>query len=318
MIKKIISLLSLIIVISNVAKAELIEKTLAVINNEVVLLTDLKKLASRLNKEALVDDLLMFDKNTDRLKKDSKAQLDFLINERVLDSEIKRQNLSVTMDRVDQEIREISKKNKINKEELLAAVKQQGISESEYQDFIKSRIERQSLVEQEITSKIRISDEDVMAFYLSESGKGMTQSFEFGISHIYFSPKNHTPEEALNRAKEAIDQLRKGEKFETLVSKYSDDNSSTDGTLGAFKSGEFAKEFETAVKDIQVGDTTPILKSKNGFHILKLTSKKAVLDPKYEANKEAIKAQLFEKTFKRQLKIWLEQKKEDSFIRINA
>lgn len=303
---------------SFISQAELVEKTLAIINNEVVLLSDLKKLTSRLEKEALVDDLLIFDKNIDKLKKDSKTQLDFLINEKIIDSEIKRQNLLVTQDRVDQELREIAKKNKITKEELLAAVKQQGISESDYQDFLKSRIERQSLVEQEITSKIRISDEDVMAYYLAESGKGINQAYEFGISHIFFSPKVRTPEESFNKAKSVLELIKNGEKFENLVSKYSDDDSNADGSLGVFKSGEFAKEFEIAVKDIQVGETTSIIKSKNGFHILKLVSKKAITDPKFDANKELIKAQLFEKTFKRQLKMWIDQKKDDSFIRINS
>jgi peptidyl-prolyl cis-trans isomerase SurA len=143
------------------------------------------------------------------------------------------------------------------------------------------------------------------------------QIYEFGISHIYFSPKSDGPEKAYERAGNILSLLKKGEKFESLVGKYSDDPGSGDGFLGTFKTGEFTQEFEQAVKDIQVGDYTSVIKSKTGFHILKLNSKKIVVDPKFEKSKEALKAQLFDKIFKRQFKNWLEVKKEESFIRIN-
>jgi peptidyl-prolyl cis-trans isomerase SurA len=309
--------LILLILVSGFANAELVEKTLAIVNSEVILLSDLRSLTNKLDKGNLVDDLLFFENSPEALKKDTKLQLNYLVNEKILDSEIKRQNLSVTMEKVDQEIREIGKKNKLTKEDLLAAVKQQGIEPSEYQNFIKTRIEHQALVEQEITSKIRISDEDVLAFYLSETGGGYKQVYDFGISHIFFSPKTDGAEKALQRATKVVDLLKKGEKFDSLVSKHSDDTGSADGFLGTFKTGEFTKEFEQAVRDIQVGDFTGVVKSKTGFHILKLNTKKIVADPKFEKTKEALKAQLFDKIFKRQFRNWLEVKKEESFIRIN-
>jgi peptidyl-prolyl cis-trans isomerase SurA len=308
----------LLLIITSLANAELVEKTLAIVNNEVILLSDLQKLLNKLEKGNLVDDLIFFENSSEAIKKDPKLQLNYLINEKLLDSEIKRQNLSVTMEKVDQEMREIGKKNKLSKEELLSAVKQQGIDPAEYQNFIKARIEHQSLVEQEITSKIRISDEDVLAFYLSESNSSYKQVYEFGISHIFFSPKSDNPEKAYQRALNVESELIKtNPKFEDLVAKYSDDKSTTDGFLGLFKTGEFTKEFELAVRDIQVGDHSKVIKSKTGFHILKLNSKKIVPDPNFEKIKESLKAQLFDKIFKRQFKNWLEVKKEESFIRIN-
>lgn len=307
----------LLVLITGFANAELIEKTLAIVNSEVILLSDLKSLSGKFEKGNLVDDLLFFENSPDSIKKDPKLQLEYLINEKILDSEIKRQNLSVTLEKVDQEIRDVARKNRMNKDELLVAVKQQGIDPAEYQDFIKTRIEHQSLVEQEITSKIRISDEDVLAFYHSESGTGYKQVYEFGISHIFFSPRKDSPEKAYKRAGDVLTLLKSGDTFESLVTKYSDDSGTPDGFLGSFKTGEFSKEFELAVKEIQVGDNTGIVKSKTGFHILKLNSKKIIADPKFEKTKETLKAQLFDKIFKRQFKNWLEIKREESFIRVN-
>jgi peptidyl-prolyl cis-trans isomerase SurA len=50
---------------------------------------------------------------------------------------------------------------------------------------------------------------------------------------------------------------------------------------------------------------------------VKLTEKKLTTDPKFEKNKEEIKSRLMEKSFKRQLKTWLQSKREESSIRIN-
>ncbi|MNL67487.1 peptidylprolyl isomerase [compost metagenome] len=66
-----------------------------------------------------------------------------------------------------------------------------------------------------------------------------------------------------------------------------------------------------------MGETTSVVKSRIGYHIVKLTGKKLTTDPRFERAKEGIKAQLLEKSFNRQLKLWLQNKKDEAFIRIN-
>lgn len=297
---------------------ELVEKTVALVNNEPILLSDVKQLERRLSKASMIDDLLLFDTPVEALKKDKKAQLQFLINERIVDSEVKRNNLTVTMDRVDQEIREIAKRNNISKEDLLKTIQSQGIGVSDYQSFMKQRIERQSIVEQEITSKIRLSDEDVLAYYSGQTGKKFNKISEYTISHIFFSPQKGGGEQALARANSVLAQIRGGTPFETLLPKVTEETSpSSNGLLGTFRSGEFSPEMERAVKDLNVGEVSEVVKSRTGFHILKLTQKKLIADPEFEKNKEKYRAMLFEKVFKRQLKNWIDLKREEASISLN-
>jgi peptidyl-prolyl cis-trans isomerase SurA len=235
-----------------------------------------------------------------------------------MDSEVKRLNLSVTIERVEQEIRDIAKRNGINRNELIAAVTQQGITVSEYQDFIKSKVERQSLIEAEITSKIRVSDEDVLAQYSRMYPTSSAGTYEYTIAHILFNPKKGGPEAALERAEAVEKKLKAGESFEVLAEQHSEDsNFSAGGVLGTFRAGEFSREMEAAVAKINPGETTGVVHSRGGIHILKLLSKKVVSDAKYEKEKEKIRNQLFEKAFQKQFKNWLDAKREESFIRIN-
>lgn len=300
------------------AAPTVVEKTVAIVNNEPIFLSDIKSLDQRLQKSSMIDDLLLMDMTMDSLKKNYQHKLQFLINEKIIDSEVKRQNLAVTMDRVDQEIRELAKRNNMSKEDLLKNVQQQGISESEFQSFQKQRIERQSVVEQEVTSKIRLSDDDILAFYANTSGKKVSKIVEYTLAHIFFSPHKGSPKEALERAKAISAQIRDGKSFDLLLHKSTEEeNPTNNGLLGTFKTGEFSSEMESAVRDLDVGGVSDVVRSRSGFHILKVVAKKLVTDPDFEKSKDRYRSQLFENVFKRQFKNWLEQKREEANIKIN-
>lgn len=300
------------------AHAVIVEKTVAIVNSEVVLESDFKNLEERSGKPGMIDDALLFDTSLNDLKKSRKAQLDYLINEKILESEIKRLNLSVTSDRVDQELREMAKRNNVDQAELARIIKSQGISLPEYREFLKNNIEKKSLMDTEIISKLRVSDEDALNEYIKTNPNSSSSIDEFSVSHIFFDPKKGGAEAALKRAESTLSRLRSGQNFESLAQQYSEDpNFSSGGSLGTFKSGEFLTEIENSISSIKVGETTPVVKSRMGYHIVKLTNKKITTDPKFARSKDAIKARLLEASFKRQLKQWLQSKRDESFIRIN-
>ncbi len=298
--------------------ADVVERIVAIVNNELVLQSDFKDLQKRIGKPGLIDESLLFDKPADSLKNDRQAQLNYLISEKLLVSEIKRLNLTATMDRIESEIKDLARKNNISTEELLKIIKGQGLTEAEYRHFLKEKIEKGSLMESEIISKLRISDEDAMNEYLKSNPNRQPSIDEFSVAHIFFSPKKGGPEEALRRAEAVAGKLRKGESFDTLAQQYSEDpNFTAGGALGTFKSGEFLPEIESSISNLKVGETTPVVKSRMGFHIVKLTAKKLTSDPHFEKSKEGIKARLLEAGFRRQLKNWLQTKREEAFVKIN-
>lgn len=299
-------------------QAELVEKIVAIVNSEIILESDFKVLENKIKNSSMIDDSLIESGDVSTLSGNRKAKLDYLINEKILDSEVKRLNLNVTMERVQQEIKEMAKRNGISSEEVLSAVKSQGMAVADYQAFLKTRIERQSLLEAEIISKIRVTEEDAFSEYLKKNPNAKNSVAEYKIAHILFNPKKNGLQAAQERAAEVVNKLKKGEKFEALAEQYSEDPDFTQGgLLGTFKAGDFSKEIEDAIRNIEVGEVTPILKTKQGVHIFKVLEKKSTKDPKFEKEKGAITAALVEKNFKRQLKIWLQSKRDESFIRIN-
>lgn len=301
------------------APAKTIERVLAIVNDQVLLLTDVEAFRKRLIADGLVDEALVQMAGKDRLIKDRQALTNFLIDEKVLDSEVKKRGMEVTFERVEQEIRNILKARQINRNQLKDVLAAKGATMADYQAFIKSSIERQGLIEREVSSRIKISDEDIAAHYMREKGPRQNQSYEYSLAHILFLPANGGEKAAKERAEQVLAKIKKGQPFEKMAEQSSEDpNFSKDGFLGDFKSGEMTKELEDGVRGLDVGAVSPPIKTRRGIHIVKVLKKKVIGDPELEEKKEQIRAQLFSEVFKRQFRSWLDQRRDEAFIRINA
>ncbi|MBC7421097.1 MAG: peptidylprolyl isomerase [Bdellovibrio sp.] len=298
---------------------EVVDKIIVLVNSEIVLQSDLKKLQSRINKPGSIDDTLLLGESVSSLKNNEKAQLEFLIREKLVESEIKRQNLSIVDDRVETELNEMARKNQMSRADFNKVLAKQGFQLAEYKEVLKTRLERQSFFESEIISKLRITDEDAYGEYLSKNPGGKPSVNEFSISQIFFSPKKGGAEGALARAQAALARIREGENFSDLANKLNETpGANKDGYLGAFRAGEFLPEIERAVTSLDANAVSDVIKSSAGYHIVKVLSKKIILDPSFARVKEMIKASLVEKNFQRQLKNWFESKKQDAYIKIQT
>ena len=71
-------------------------------------------------------------------------------------------------------------------------------------------------------------------------------------------------------AKAVLERLKKGEKFANVAREISlCPSKKHGGDLGTFSRGKMVKEFEKAAFALQKGQTSPIVKTKFGYHIIK-------------------------------------------------
>ncbi|MBX7230663.1 MAG: peptidylprolyl isomerase [Bdellovibrionales bacterium] len=311
-------LLGVILFLPINSQGKIIERVLSIVNSQPVLLSDKIRLEKKITNEGLIDDTLLQIYDKQNLSTDSSVQINYLIDEKILDNEIKKQSLDVTIERVELEIRNILRNKRMNYAQLKDLLKEKGASLSDYQAFIKSSLERQSLIEKEVTSKIKISDEDVAAYFLSQKGPQKNQIYEYQVSHILFLSSNGGEGEARNRAEKGLLKIKEGQSFDKVAEQYSEDpNFSQGGLLGNFRTGEMRKEIENAISSLDPGQTSALVKSSIGFQIFKVLKKTASIDPLLEQKKEEYRSKLFTEAFRRQFNNWLIQKRSDAFIRIN-
>ncbi len=296
---------------------ELVDKIAASVNDEIILISELKNMPARIKKQGAIDETLLLGENLDSLKNDKKAQLNFLIREKLVESELKRLGMSATDERAEAELTQLAKKNQMSMQEFENYLGSLGYTLEEYKQILKIRSERQSFFEKEIINKLRISDEDAYGVFSTKYPNYRASVGEFKIAQIFFSNKKGGAAAALARARATFDRLSAGEAYEVLANQLDETpGANKDGVLGVFKSGEFLPQIEKAMEGLSIGGTSSVLRGPNGYHIVKLLDKKTVLDPNFLHVKESIKAALVQQNFERQLKNWFELKKLDANIKI--
>ena len=146
------------------------------------------------------------------------------------------------------------------------------------------------------TAKVTCDEAKVLESYNSEKAYRYTEQPEqVKASHILIKPRGEGDEnQKLEEAKKVIDELyqkaKAGEDFAKLASENSDDagTAANGGSLGFFGRGQMVEEFEKAAFAAEIGDITEPVKTKFGYHIIKVEDKKAEIVKPFESVKEEI------------------------------
>ena len=168
--------------IINARSAEIVDRIVAVVNDDVITLIELKgSLKPYMEKIRSLG--YPPEKEQELLFKVRKDMLDRLINQKIEDQEIKRSKVEISEEQIDQTIERIKETNYLTDEQLRAALAKDGLTMEEYRKQIKSEILRTRLVNLKVKSKIVITKEDVKAYYEKHIEEyGGKQNIIFAIS----------------------------------------------------------------------------------------------------------------------------------------
>ena len=158
-------------------------------------------------------------------------------------------------------------------------------NQARYKDSIpeKRKIEYVFLDKSKVLAQTQVTPEELQAYYNQHREEFRVQE-EVKVSHILVKTPPAGPdgkvdekgvEEARKKAEDVLKQLKSGAKFEDLAKKYSDDPGSAKqgGELGWIGRGRTVPEFEKAAFSQAKGQTSDLVKSSYGFHIIRTEDK---------------------------------------------
>jgi peptidyl-prolyl cis-trans isomerase SurA len=301
------------------ARAEIVDRIRAIVNDRVVTQSDLNRFSQSFKNKGLVDEALLFFYDAQKVKASPSDMLNYLIDETLIDSEVARQGINVTIEKVEAEIKGLLASSGMTKEAMRDMLKKKGVGYAEYQNLIQVSRQRKNLLQKEIQAKIKISDDDIAAVYLQGKKDYKALIFEYELSHILFLPKNGGAAGATGRAEEVKSRLDKGQSFESLASQYSEDPDFTQGgVFGVVKAGEIVPQLEKALAGLQVGETTGLVAMGDGVHIFKVLKKTLVPSEEFLRLKPQIADRLYAEAFKKQYLIWIESLRRSAYLKINT
>lgn len=196
---------------------------------------------------------------------------------RVNDEVITQDEFQAKIDRLPPYYRVLAREQKgkfldelINEKLFLKEAYRSGINRNrEVKELIKeahNKIIVAKFIEEEINRSAKISDKDIEDFYNMHK-KEFIAPARYKASHILVSSEQ--------QAEEALNRLDKGEDFAAIAKEVSIDPSRTNGgDLGYFTEGQMIPDFESACFRLDVGQTSGIVKTQFGYHIIRLTDKK--------------------------------------------
>ncbi len=119
------------------------------------------------------------------------------------------------------------------------------------------------------------------------------------------------------KANDLLKQIRAGASFEDVAKKYSDGPSAAQGgDLGAFKRGSLAKELEDKTFAMKAGEVTDVIRTKQGYVILKVISHQTAGIPPMKEVEPKIQDALYYQKLQPALRAYLTKLREEAYIDI--
>jgi peptidyl-prolyl cis-trans isomerase SurA len=209
--------------------------------------------------------------------------LERLISDRVQMQHARGIGLRVDDAELDKALARIASQNKLSLPQMRAALEKDGIPFAKFREDIRNEITLSRLREREIAQKIVITEAEVDNFIRSQQAQ-QGGGDEFNVSHILIAvPENASPEQLQDRrtrAEQALAQIQGGTDFRQVAAAFSDGPEALQGGLiGWRESSRLPGLFLDALQPLKAGDLTGLLRSPNGFHILKLNERRGGQPP---------------------------------------
>ena len=310
--KLFLSCIFTVLVLSRVDASFLLDRVVAIVNQEVITWSELYRAM-----EADASPAVKAMKEEERkkvFKENETAFLGTLINLKLQLQEAKHAGIRVTEEETKDAIDNIRKKYSMTDAQFRDSLKTEGYTFEEYRKRLQEQIIINKVVNQQIRSKIIVSEADIDAFM--KTNKEFSVSNErYRIRQIFFKmPKDANDRTKTEERAEAVySRILQGGSFPELAREYSEDSSrDMGGDLGFIDKGSLAKEFSEALSVMKPGDVSKPFWTGTGMHIIELeekTSVKSAADLREDAKKA-----LSDKLFTERYNAWIKSLRERAFI----
>ena len=198
-----------------------------------------------------------------------------------------------------------------------AAGFEQRITEMGYTlDFLRreigSNMTIEALIEQELASKVNVSDDAVQSFY-NDKIESFRVPEQVKARHILVRHESGGRE----KIEEILQAIKDGEDFEELANMHSDCPSGQNGgDLGYFSRGQMVEPFEKAAFSLEVGEVSDIVETRFGFHIIKVEDHQAEEIKTLEDVKDDVKDEIRRQEVASRLQPYIESLKQKYAVEI--
>ena len=209
----------------------------------------------------------------------SRQVLERMIVDRALVQAARDQGVRVDDAQIDRAFARMAASSNVTPAELRTRIEADGTPYAKFRDELRDDLAIARLREREVDSRVYISEADVDAF-IAEQREVDAAPVQYNIAQILLRTPEGASAERIERerlrAEEILRQLERGVDFARLAAAFSDaPDALSGGVIGMRPADRLPQIFAQAVANLQPGQVAPIVRSANGFHVLKLLERSA-------------------------------------------
>lgn len=312
--RKLFVILLLLVSFAGVSQAAVVDRIVAVVNNEIITLTELNKEA-----EPFIERIEKTYKGSEKgrvIEETRKTVLNRMVDTILVKQEAKRLNIVVKDSDVTNMINEMLKSRKMTMEQFKEMLAKDGLSLESYMEEAKDHLVRGRLANREIRSKVMVTEQEIGEYYKQhrEEYEGREQ---VKLRQIVILCPTTAPVEKKREARAEIEsimaRLKAGEKFEVLAAKYSPQ---LGGEMGFVEKGAMLQPVEDAAFKLKVGEVSDIVESPAGFHIIQLLDRRGAGIKSLQSVREEILNKLTLEKSEKKFEEWMTDLRKKSHIEI--
>ncbi len=295
-----------------------VEEIVARVNNQIITRTQYQHEQQQLKDECQHQDQSRPDQSCEEGDKDV---LRGLIDRQLLLERGKELGITADTELI-KRLDEMRKQMKLDSmEDLEKAAQAQGVSFEDFKDNTRTEIITQQVIQREVGGHINIGKEEEQRFYQQHKSE-LAHSEGVRLSEILIStdeagdnPKKLDAAKA--KAEDLLKQVRAGADFADLAKKESQDPSAAQGgDLGGFERGKLAKQLEDLTFAMKKGDVSDVIRTKQGFVILKVTDHVQAGTPTFAEAEPRVQEALYMQKLQPALREYLKKLREEAYIDI--
>ena len=298
---------------ARLSAAEVLERILAVVNDEIITEQDLQILVAPVASQYRT--LYTAKELEEKLKETREEFLRKVVEDKLILSEAKRKQVIVSDAEVDEMMTDV--RNKFpSREVFLKAIEEQGLTEKKLWNRFRDQLMSQKLVAYEVKSKVTVSPGEVNQYYKTHTEE-FSQGERVRLRQILIREGSRPEEDAKAFADSLVAQLDERKSFEDLARTYSEGSEAKEGgEMGWVEKGQLLGEIDHVVFSLKEGEHTPPVKSSLGYHLFQVVERQpSSLKPISEVRLD-IQEKLFKQKMKWRLESWIESLKKSAYISI--
>lgn len=309
MIARTLLALSCCLAVTGAARADVVERVVATVNNEAIFLSDLRARAVPFLPQ--VADARTETERMARLKELYEELLTFLIDEKLLRQLAAQTGIRVTEADVDNAIENLRLQNNLTEEQFSQALETQGLTRSQYRRDLKRQLLRLKVMNERVRSRVNVTEEAVRARY-EQKARETGNEVKLQLSHIMIPVADGASVTEVAAIRQQADQIH------TELTPNNFDLKADElggGDLGWISPDDLPADLGQAVGTLLAGEISQPVRGNTGFHIFFAKDRQVGADfPSYDEMKQELYREMLDASMVRQEKVFLDEERRKAVI----